>query len=99
LSLRPLSDRVIVQPDLPLDTSPSGLLFVSCLGKEGAPEVGTIVAAGPGRVDLAEGETIPLALQNGDRVLFKRLSGFDYKAGGKSYYICRETEILGKVGE
>jgi co-chaperonin GroES (HSP10) len=98
MNLRPLSDRLVILPDEPLDHSPSGIFFPNVLGKRGAPETGLVVAVGPGSMSEEDGTRTPVAAKKGQRVIFKRLSGFDHKASGKVFYICREQEILGIVG-
>jgi|HubBroStandDraft_3_1064219.scaffolds.fasta_scaffold28044_2 chaperonin GroES len=103
MNLRPLSDWVIVLPDKPIDQTETGILLPS-LGysegdrfhQRGKPEMGTVVATGPGRMSDEDGSRVPVAIRAGDRVLFKRASGWDHKADGEVYHVLREGEILGR---
>jgi chaperonin GroES len=95
LKLRPLADRVIVEPVERDETFAGGALMLPETAKE-KPQQGVILAAGPGRLDNA-GERITLEVKVGDRVLYAKYSGTEIKLDDKKVLIFRETDILAVV--
>jgi chaperonin GroES len=95
LKLRPLADRVIVEPVERDETFAGGALMLPETAKE-KPQQGVILAAGPGRLDDA-GERITLEVKVGDRVLYAKYSGTEIKLDDKKVLIFRETDILAVV--
>ena len=95
LKLRPLVDRVIVEPVERDETFVGGELVLPETAKE-KPQQGIILAAGPGRSD-DDGDRIALEVQVGDRVLYARHSGTEVKLDDKKVRIFRETDILAVV--
>jgi len=93
--LRPLADRVIVEPIDQDETFAGGALVLPETAKE-KPQQGLILAAGPGRLD-DDGDRITLEVQVGDRVLYAKYSGIEIKLDGKKVLIFRETDILAVV--
>ena len=96
LKLRPLMDRVIVEPVEGDETFAGGELVLPETAKE-KPQQGMIMAAGPGRWD-DRGTRIALEVQVGDRVLYAKYSGVEIKLDGKKVLIFRESDILAVVG-
>jgi chaperonin GroES len=95
LKLRPLADRVIVEPVERDETFAGGALVLPETAKE-KPQQGVVLAAGPGRLDDA-GERITLEVKVGDRVLYAKYSGTEIKLDDKKVLIFRETDILAVV--
>lgn len=93
--LRPLADRVIVEPIERDDTFAGGQLVLPETAQE-KPQQGLILAAGPGRLD-DDGERIALEVQVGDRVLYAKYSGTEIKLDDKKVLIFRESDILAVV--
>lgn len=96
LKLKPLADRVIVEPaDDSAETSAGGIIIPDTAKEK--PQQGKIVAAGPGRT-TDEGKTIPLSVKIGDKVIYSKYAGTEYKEGATEYLIVRESDILAVVG-
>jgi chaperonin GroES len=95
LRLRPLADRVIVEPVERDETFAGGELVLPETAKE-KPQQGVILAAGPGRLD-DDGNRITLEVKVGDRVLYSKYSGTEIKLDDKKVLIFRETDILAVV--
>jgi chaperonin GroES len=95
LNLRPLADRVVVEPMEKEETFAGGQLVLPETAKE-KPQQGTVVAAGPGRRD-DDGKYIPMDVKEGDRVLFAKYAGTEIKIDGKKVLILKEADILGIV--
>jgi chaperonin GroES len=91
LKLKPLADRVVVEPIERDEVTASGI-YVPETAKE-KPQEGKVVAAGPGRKD-EDGERIPMDVALGDRVLYAKYSGTEVKLEEKKYLILKESDIL-----
>ena len=91
LKLRPLGDRVVVEPTERDEMTASGI-YVPETAKE-KPQEGKIVAVGPGRMD-DDGERIPMDVALGDRVLYAKYAGTEVKLEDKKYLILKESDIL-----
>ncbi len=92
LKLKPLADRVIIEP-LEDDTQTSvGGIIIPDTAKE-KPQQGKVVAAGPGKV-TDEGKTLPMSVSAGDIVVYSKYAGTEYKQDGIEYLIVRESDIL-----
>ncbi len=91
LNLKPLADRVVVEPIERDEVTASGI-YVPETAKE-KPQEGKVVAAGPGRRDES-GKRIEMDVQEGDRVLYAKYAGTEVKLQDKKYLILKETDIL-----
>ena len=96
LKLKPLADRVIVEPAEDSAETSAGGIIIPDTAKE-KPQQGKVVAAGPGRT-TDEGKTIPLSVKVGDKVVYSKYAGTEYKEGAVEYLIVRESDILAVVG-
>ncbi|MCS7072328.1 MAG: co-chaperone GroES [Anaerolinea sp.] len=93
VKIRPLADRVIVEPIEQEETIAGGMLVLPETAKE-KPQQGAVLAVGPGRLD-EDGERIPMDVKEGDRVLFAKYAGTEIKLDGKKLLILKESDILG----
>ena len=90
----PLGERVVVMP-IEQETQTKGGIFLPDTAKE-KPQEGEVVAVGPGRVS-DDGSRIPMELAKGDRVIYSKFAGTEYKEGDDEYLILRESDILAKI--
>ncbi|NTW01590.1 MAG: co-chaperone GroES [Oscillochloris sp.] len=95
--IRPLGDRVVLKPAEREEKTKGGIFLPDTASKE-RPMEGTIMAAGEGRRD-DNGKLIPLTVQVGDKVLFAKYSGTEFKIDDVEYLILAEKDILGIVQE
>src|SRR5690606_5159963 len=95
INLRPLGDRLLVEPTEQEETFAGGQLVLPETAKE-KPQQGTVLAAGAGRLD-DDGERIPMDVKVGDRVLFAKYAGTEIKLDGKKLLIMKESDILGII--
>jgi chaperonin GroES len=93
--LRPLADRVVVEPSEQDETFADGQLVLPETAKE-KPQQGTVIAVGPGRRD-ENGKAIAVDLSGGDLVLFAKYAGTEVKLDSKKVLILKESDILGVV--
>ena len=90
--LRPLHDRVLVKR-LEEQDEKHGSIIIPDSAKE-KPQEAKVIAVGTGKV-TDDGKKLPLAVKEGDRVLFGKYSGSEVKIDGNEYLILREEDILG----
>src|ERR687892_2718874 len=90
----PLADRIVILP-LEREQTTKGGIYLPDTAKE-KPQEGEVIAVGPGRVSDA-GTRIPMELAVGDRVVYSKDAGMEYKDGDEEYLILRESDILGKI--
>jgi chaperonin GroES len=89
LKLKPLSDRVVVEPAPAEDKSAGGIILPDTAQEK--PQQGTIVAAGPGKVSDS-GSKIDMTVKKSDKVLYGKYSGSEVTFDGVDYVIMRESQ-------
>ena len=94
LKLRPLGDRVWIEPIEREETTASGIILPETAKEK--PQEGKVLAVGPG-VRNEEGQRQPLDVKVGNRVLFAKYAGTELKQNGTKYLIMRESDILAIV--
>jgi chaperonin GroES len=92
--LTPLHDRVVIRRVEEAETVRGGIIIPDTAKEK--PMEGIVIAAGTGKFE--KGQTIPLAVKEGDRVLFGKYAGTEIKIDGEELLIVREEEILGILG-
>lgn len=92
MHLRPLHDRLIVQPIVEEATQRIGAIVIPDSARE-KPLLGTVLAAGRGKCN-DEGDRMPMDVKAGDIVLFGKYSGQDVRVDGVEYLIMKEDEVL-----
>ena len=95
LSLKPLGDRLVIEPSEDDADMSAGGIYIPDTAKE-KPQKGKIVAAGPGRT-TDEGTLIKLAVKKGDVVIYSKYAGTEYTEDGTDYLIVRESDVLATV--
>ena len=95
LNIRPLGDRIIVEPVEQEETIAGGMLVLPETAKE-KPQQGKVLAVGAGRRD-EDGDRIPMDVEVGNTVLFAKYAGTEIKLAGKKLLIMKEADILGIV--
>ena len=95
LKLKPLGDRVIIQPsDDDVEKSPGGI-YIPDTAKE-KPQKGKVVAVGSGRT-TDEGNTIKMSVKVNDVVIYSKYAGTEYSEDGTDFLIVKESDILAIV--
>lgn len=95
LNMRPLADRVIVEPLEKEETTSGGILLPETAKEK--PQEGLVLAAGPGRWDEDGKKRVPLEVAVNDRVVFAKYSGTEIKIGDKKLLILGEKDILAVI--
>ncbi len=90
INLKPLADRVLVEPSAAETTTASGIIIPDTAQEK--PQQGTVVAVGNGKPDE------PMTVKVGDTVLYGKYGGTEIKHDGKDYLIMRESDIYAVLG-
>ncbi|MCB0833858.1 MAG: co-chaperone GroES [Bacteroidetes bacterium] len=91
MKLKPLADRVIIEPMEAEEKTASGLIIPDSAKEK--PQVGKVLAVGPGKK-----KDEPMTVKDGDLVLYGKYSGTEVTVDGKKYLIMPESDILAIQG-
>jgi len=94
-TLKPLGDRVVLEPTEREEMTPSGILLPDTAKEK--PQEARVIAVGPGKL-LESGERAAMDLKEGDRVLFSKYSGTEFRLEDKDYLIMSERDVLAVLG-
>lgn len=92
MNIRPLHDRIVVKRVDENESVVNGIIIPDSAKEK--PQQGEVVAVGKGK-RLDDGKVVALDVAAGDRILFGKYSGSEYKLDGVEYLIMREDEVLG----
>ena len=91
MSLKPLSNRVVVRAEEAEETTASGIILPDTAKEK--PQIGTIISVGPGKLNEA-GDLIKMTLKKNDKVLYGKYSGTEVNINGEDLLIMKESDIL-----
>jgi chaperonin GroES len=94
MNLKPLGDRLVVEPKEREEVTPSGLVLPETAKEK--PQEGEVLAVGPGRRD-DNGRRIEMDVTVGDKVLYAKYGGTEVKIDGKKLLILKESDVLAIV--
>jgi chaperonin GroES len=95
MNLKPLGDRLIVEPLEEEQTTIGGIVLPDTALEK--PQRGNVVAAGPGSRNSETGDRIPMDIAEGDLVVFSKYGGTEIRIEGVDYLILRESDVLAQV--
>ena len=93
--IRPVGDRVVVKPAAKEEITKSGIVIPDTAKEK--PQEGTVIAVGSGRL-LDNGDRAPIDVREGDRILFAKYGGTEFKLDGEEYLVLKENDILAIIG-
>jgi len=93
-TIKPLEDRVLVEP-LEAETTTASGLVIPDTAKE-KPQEGKVIAAGPGRVD-DKGVRVPMDVKDGDVIIFSKYGGTEVRYDGRDLLLLNARDILAVV--
>jgi len=93
VKLEPLGDRIVVKP-LAREEVTKGGIIIPDTAKE-KPQEGEVMAVGPGRIS-DEGKRIAMEVKVGDKVVYNKYSGTEFKIDDVDYMILRESDVIAK---
>jgi chaperonin GroES len=91
--IEPLGDRVVIKPTPQEEVSKGGIVLPDTAKEK--PQEGKIIAVGPGRL-TEEGKRIAMDVKKGDKVIYSKYAGTEFKLDGEELIIMREGDILAK---
>jgi len=91
--IKPLGERVVIKP-LPKEEVSKGGIVLPDTAKE-KPQEGEIIAVGPGKLS-EEGKRVAMEVKVGDKVIYSKYAGTEFKLDDEEVVILRESDILGK---
>ena len=95
MNLRPLGDRVVVKPVEKEERTKSGIVLPDTAKEK--PQEGIVEAVGTGRL-LDSGTKVPMELKIGDKILYAKYAGNEFKVDEIEYLIVSEKDVLAVVG-
>ena len=95
MTIKPLSDRVVIKMEEAEETTKSGIILAGSAKEK--PQVAEVLAVGPG--GLVDGKEVTMIVKVGDRVLTSKYSGTEVKVDGEECTIVRQSDILAVVEE
>ena len=93
MTIRPLSDRVLIKMTEAEETTKSGIILTAQAAEK--PQVAEVIAVGPGGV--VDGKEVEMDVKVGDKVITSKYGGTEVKLGGEEYIIVRQADILAVV--
>ena len=93
-TLRPLGDRVVIVPSAREEMTKSGIVIPDTVKEK--PQEGSVLAVGPGRV-LDDGKREPIDVKQGDKVLYAKYAGTEFKLDAQDLLIVGQKDILAIV--
>ena len=97
VTIKPLEDRVLVEPLEAEQTTASGLVIPDTAKEK--PQEGRVVATGPSRFDNDGAKRVPMDVAEGDVVVFSKYGGTELKYDGKEYLLLNARDILAVVSK
>lgn len=98
MDLQPIADRIIVRREASDEKTSGGIILPEAAKKK--PQRGTILAVGPGKLNLKDGSRMPMTLKVGDTVLFTSWAGDEFKDHKKAgeVLVMHESDVMAVVG-
>jgi chaperonin GroES len=91
--IEPLGDRVVIKPTPKEEVSKGGIVLPDTAKEK--PQEGKIIAVGPGRL-TEDGKRIAMEVKKGDKVIYSKYAGTEFKLDEEELVIMREGDILAK---
>ena len=93
MTIKPLSDRVLIKMEEAEETTKSGILLAGSAKEK--PQIASVIAVGPG--GMVDGKEVTMYVKVGDKVITSKYSGTEDKIDGQEYTIVRQSDILAVV--
>ncbi|MEE8484361.1 MAG: co-chaperone GroES [Nitrospinota bacterium] len=95
VKIKPLSDRVLVRPLEEKEIKKGGIIIPETAKEK--PQEGEIVAVGPGKIG-DDGKPLPMSVKKGDKVMYSKYAGTEFRINDVEHLLMREDDILGILG-
>ena len=91
MNLKPIGDKIVVEPEKEEEVTKSGIVLPDTAKEK--PQKGKVVAVGPGKI-LDNGERSPMEVKEGDTVIYSKYAGTEVRIDDKEYLILSQRDIL-----
>ena len=95
MKIKPLFDKVVIEPVEAEEKTKSGIILPSAAQEK--QQMATVIAVGPG--GIVDGKEVVMQVKVGDKVLYSKYSGSEFKFDGKDVVILRQSDILAVIEE
>ena len=93
MTIKPLTDRVLIKMEEAEETTKSGILLAGSAKEK--PQIANVIEVGPG--GIVDGKEVKMYVKKGDKVISSKYSGTEIKLDGEEYTIVRQSDILAVV--
>lgn len=93
MKLRPLFDKIVIEPLESEETTKGGIVLLA--KDQEKPQLASVVAVGPG--GPVDGKDVKMVVSVGDKVLFSKYAGSQFKVDGKELTVLRQSDVLAVV--
>ena len=93
MTIKPLTDRVLIQAEKAEETTKSGIVLTSAAQEK--PQVSRVIVVGPG--GMVDGKEVVMNVKPGDKVIYSKYAGTEVKIDGQEIIIVRQSDILATV--
>ena len=93
MKIEPLFDRIVIKQEEAMESTASGILLPG--NSQEKPQVATVLAVGPG--GIIDGKEIKMVVEVGDKILYPKYAGSEFKFEGQDFIILRQSDILAKI--
>jgi len=93
MKVRPLFDRIVIEAVESEETTKSGIVLPGSAQEK--PQMAKVIAVGPG--GIVDGKDVTMQIKVGDRILYSKYAGSDFKIDGKNLTILRQNDVLAVV--
>ena len=93
MKIRPLFDKIVIKKDDADQTTPSGIILTDSAKEK--PTVAKVLAVGPG--GYVDGHEVKMEVKVGDKILYSKYAGSEFKLDGETFIIIRQSDVLGII--
>ncbi len=93
MKIRPLFDRIVTEPVDAEEKTKSGIVLLA--KDQEKPQMAVVVAVGPG--GLIDGKDVKMVVKVGDKILYSKYAGSEYKVDDKTFTVMRQSDVLAIV--
>ena len=93
MKIKPLFDRIVIEPLDVEEKTKSGIVLLA--KDQEKPQMARVVAVGPG--GNVDGKDVTMVVKVGDKVLYSKYAGSEYKIDDKTYTVMRQSDVLATV--
>ena len=93
MNIKPLFDRIVIEPLDAEEKTKSGIVLLA--KDQEKPQIARVIAVGPG--GNVDGKDVSMVLKVGDKVLYSKYAGSEYKIDDKNFTVMRQSDVLAVV--